>query len=74
MSPEQSTPTGTSNRRQVEPTPLVAGMLFILFAVLLMSGLNLPIVWFSHGIAWFVLIGAGVALLVNELVKARRRR
>jgi hypothetical protein len=61
-------------RRDVEPVPLVAGMLFILLAVVLMSGLDLPIDWFSHGLAWIALIGAGVALLVNELRKARRRR
>jgi hypothetical protein len=72
--PEQSAPAGTTTRRPVEPLPLVAGVLFILIAVLSMAGVHLPIVWFSHGIAWVVLIGAGVALLVNELVKARRRR
>jgi hypothetical protein len=61
-------------RRDVEPVPLVAGMLFILLAILLMSGVDLSIDWFGHGIAWIALIGAGVALLVNELVKVRRRR
>jgi hypothetical protein len=61
-------------RHQVEPTPLIAGMLFILIAIVLMTGLDLPISWFHHGIAWVALIGAGVALLVNELVKVRRRR
>jgi hypothetical protein len=62
------------HRRDVEPTPLVAGVLFILLAVLLMTGIDIPADWFGHGIAWVLLIGAGVALLVNEVRKARRRR
>lgn len=61
-------------RRDVEPLPLVAGMLFILVAVLVMSGVGLPLNWFGHGITWLLLIGAGVALLVTELRKARNRR
>jgi Na+/H+ antiporter NhaD/arsenite permease-like protein len=61
-------------RRDVEPTPLVAGILFILIAVVLMSGVDVPLGWFHHGIAWIALIGAGIALLVNEVRKARRRR
>lgn len=63
-----------AHRRDVEPTPLVAGVLFILLAVLLMTGIDIPAEWFGHGIAWVLLIGAGIALLVNELRKARRRR
>jgi hypothetical protein len=61
-------------RRDVEPTPLIAGVLFILLAVLLMAGVDLSADWFDHGVAWIILVGAGVALLVNELRKARRRR
>ena len=39
-----------------------------------MTGVDLPADWFGHGgFAWILLIGAGVALLVNELRKARRR-
>jgi hypothetical protein len=30
--------------------------------------------WFGHGIAWILLIGAGIGLLFNELRRARRRR
>jgi hypothetical protein len=62
------------HRRDVEPTPLVAGVLFILLAVLLMTGVDVPAEWFGHGITWLLLIGAGIALLVNELRRARRRR
>jgi hypothetical protein len=61
-------------RQTVEPTPLIAGLVFILLAVLLMAGVDIDVDWFGHGIAWVLLIGAGLALLVNELRKARRRR
>ncbi|MBB3678133.1 hypothetical protein [Modestobacter versicolor] len=78
--PEGGTPAGATSvepaapRRDVEPTPLVAGVVFILLAVLLMTGVDIPADWFGSGIAWVLLIGAGVALLFNELRKARRRR
>ncbi|MGY5884786.1 hypothetical protein [Modestobacter lacusdianchii] len=61
-------------RRDVDALPLVAGILFIGLAVLLMTGVTLPLDWFSHGFSWVLLIGAGIALLVNELRRARRRR
>jgi len=61
-------------RRDVDAASLVVGLLFIALAILLMSGVDLSIDWFSHGIAWILLIGAGIALLVNELRKSRRRR
>ena len=62
-----------ARRRELDTTALVPGVLFIVLAIVLMSGVDLSIDWFGHGIAWVVLIGAGVALLVNELRKARRR-
>jgi len=61
-------------RQPVEPTPLIAGLVFILLAVLLMAGVDVNADWFGHGVAWILLIGAGIALLVNELRKARNRR
>ena len=40
-----------------------------------MAGVDLPVRLFEDGgFLWVVLIGAGVALLVTELRKARRRR
>jgi hypothetical protein len=63
-----------AHRRDVEPTPLVAGVLFIGLAVLLMTGVDVPSEWFGHGIGWVLLIGAGLALLANELRRARKRR
>ena len=71
-------PTGSTvapvRRRDVDPLALIAGLLFIALAVLLMSGVEVSLDWFGHGIAWILLIGAGIGLLVNELRRARRRR
>jgi hypothetical protein len=72
------TPTGSTvapvRRREVDPISLISGLLFIALAVLLMAGVDVSVDWFGHGIAWVLLIGAGLALLVNELRRARRRR
>jgi hypothetical protein len=72
--PETTPVPEAPRRRDVEPTPLIAGLVFILLAVLLMAGVDVDVDWFGHGIAWILLIGAGLALLVNELRKARARR
>lgn len=62
-------------RRSVDRVALVPGVFFIVLAIVLMTGLDLPLGLFSDGgILWLVLIGAGVALLMSELRKARRRR
>jgi hypothetical protein len=61
-------------RREVERTPLIAGVLFIVLAIVLMAGIDLPAGWFGHGLGWVLLIGGGLALLVNELRRTRRRR
>jgi hypothetical protein len=70
-------PTGATAapaRRPVDALSLIVGLLFIALAVLLMSGVDISLDWFGNGIAWILLIGAGIALLVNELRRARRRR
>jgi hypothetical protein len=71
-------PTGSTvapvRRRDVDPLSLIAGLLFIALAVLLMSGVDISVDWFGNGIAWILLIGAGIGLLVNELRRTRRRR
>ena len=73
--PESTTlDPGTPRKREVERTPLVAGVLFIVVAVVLMSGVDLSAGWFSHGFGWVLMIGGGLALLLNELRKARHRR
>ncbi len=63
-----------STRRPVDVVALVAGSVFILFAVLGLSGLDLDAgILADGGLLWLVLIGSGVALLVTELRRARRR-
>ena len=61
-------------RRRLDVGALVAGTVFIVLAVLLMAGVDLPAAWLERDLGWLVLVAAGVALLVNELRKARRRR
>ena len=61
-------------RRSFDLVALVAGAVFVLFAVLGLTGTSLDVGFFADGgIVWLVLVGAGVALLVNELRRARRR-
>ena len=61
-------------RSRLDVGALVAGTVFIVLAVLLMAGVDLPAAWLERDLGWLVLVAAGVALLVNELRKARRRR
>lgn len=70
VSKEPPAPTG----RRPDVGALVAGVVFIVVAVLLMAGVDLQASWFDRDLGWVVLVGAGVALLVNELRRARRRR
>jgi hypothetical protein len=60
--------------RRLDVPALVAGLVFIVVAVLLMAGIDLPAEWLDRDLGWLVLVAAGVALLVNELRKARNRR
>lgn len=77
---QQVTPLETEDpdargRRSVDVVALVSGIAFSVLAILLMSGVEVPLGIFSDGgLLWLVLIGAGVALLVSELRKAARRR
>jgi hypothetical protein len=62
-------------RRGVDRTALVPGVVFIVLAIVLMSGAALPFGFLADGgLLWLLLIGAGVALLVTEVRRARRRR
>ena len=62
-------------RRRPDRMALVPGVFFVVLAIVLMTGLDLPLGLFRDGgILWVVLIGAGVALLLSEVRKARRRR
>jgi len=61
-------------KRPVDLTALVPGVLFIALAIAAMVGVDLPFgFWEDGGFVWILLIGGGVALLVSELKKARRR-
>ena len=62
-------------RRKRDLGALIPGIVFIVLAITLMAGVNLPLgFWEDGGFLWLILIGAGAALLVSELRKARRRR
>ncbi|MCW2699892.1 MAG: hypothetical protein JWQ45_1427 [Blastococcus sp.] len=60
-------------RRPVDFTALVPGVLFAVLAISLMLGVALPQAFVGGGLLWVVLVGAGIALLISELRKARRR-
>ena len=76
---QQVTPLETEDpalrtRRSVDMVALASGIEFSLLAVLMMTGVDVPVgLWSDGGLLWLVLIGAGVALLVSELRKAARR-
>jgi hypothetical protein len=61
-------------RRGVDLTALVPGVVFTAVALLVLVGLDLPEVFAEGALLWLVLVGAGLALLVSEVRKARRRR
>jgi hypothetical protein len=62
-------------RRSVpDLTALVPGLLFVLVALGGLAGAALPLGAFEDGgVLWVLLIGAGIALLVSEVRRARRR-
>ena len=73
------TPLGTEDvappRRRVDLGALIPGVVFSVLAIVLMTGVDLPFgVWRDGGFGWVLLIGGGIALLISELRKARRRR
>ncbi len=68
------TEDGTPPRRRPDLGALIPGLVFIALAILLMSPVDLADELLDGGLAWIVLVVAGVALLVSELRRARRRR
>jgi hypothetical protein len=60
-------------RRVIDWVALIPGLVFIALAITLMTGVEL-FLFDNGGLIWIALIGGGVALLVSELRKVRRRR
>ena len=65
----------TPPKRRVDLAALIPGIVFSVLAIVLMTGIDLPVgLWRNGGFAWVLLIGGGIALLLSELRRARRRR
>jgi hypothetical protein len=61
-------------RRRPDLTALVPGLVFVFLALVGISNADVPLgVFEDGGVLWIVLIGAGIALLVSEVRRARRR-
>jgi hypothetical protein len=60
-------------RRTVDWVALIPGLIFIALAITLMTGIEL-FLFENGGLVWVALIGCGIALLVSELRKVRRKR
>jgi hypothetical protein len=61
-------------RRPVDLGALIPGVVFSVLAIVLMTGVDLPLgLWKHGGLVWVLLVGGGIALLISELRKARRR-
>lgn len=61
-------------RRGIDRTALVWGLLFVVLAVVVMAAAALPAgLLAGGGLLWLLLVGGGVALLMAEVRRARRR-
>lgn len=64
-----------AQRRKPDLTALIPGVFFVVLAITLMTGVDLPLeLWEDGALLWLLLIGGGIALLVSELRKAHRRK
>jgi hypothetical protein len=69
-----ATEDNVTPKRRVDLGALIPGLFFVVLAVVLMAGIDLPVgLWRNGGVVWIFLIGGGIALLISELRKARRR-
>jgi hypothetical protein len=70
----QETEDAAPPRRRPDLVALVPGVLFVLLAVTLMTGLELPRALVQDGVLfWLILVSTGIALLLSEVRKVRRR-
>ena len=61
--------------RRVDRGALIPGVFFVVLAVVLMTGVDLPFgLWRGGGFVWVLVVGAGIALLASELRRSRHRR
>jgi hypothetical protein len=60
-------------RATIDWVALIPGMLFVALAITLMTGLEL-FLFENGGLVWLALIGCGIALLMSELRKVRRKK
>ena len=72
---QQVTPLETEDpvpgKRKADVVALVAGIVFSVIAVLSLVEVDLDLGALDGGLIWVVVIGAGIALLVSELRRAR---
>jgi hypothetical protein len=61
-------------KRRPDLVALVPGVAFIVLAIGVMVGIDVPFFFRDGGLLWLVLVGAGLALLVAELRRSRTRR
>jgi hypothetical protein len=75
LTPSATEDAVAPHRRIPDLGALIPGVVFIVLAIVLMAGVELPSeLWADGGVLWILLLGGGIALLVSELKKARRRR
>jgi Na+/H+ antiporter NhaD/arsenite permease-like protein len=74
ITPLSTEDTAPPPRRRVDLVALVPAVLFAMLALTVMIGGVLPHAIFEGGVLWVALLGAGIALLISELRKARGRR
>ncbi|WP_448626903.1 hypothetical protein [Geodermatophilus sp. URMC 64] len=62
-------------RPRVDLVALVPGLAFVVLAIVVLGGVDVPLTLFHDGgVLWAVLIVAGIALLLRETRRARHRR
>ena len=61
-------------RRRIDLVALIPGVAFITIAILVLTGADVPAEMFrGGGVLWALLIIAGVALLLREVRRGRKR-